>query len=114
MIQITTNRGFVLAASVAQILQRVPGRYELTINSWHDGTRRQYVCAVADTVDTQAQWISQPSADLQLALSEVMRAANIPVVDDRFWRGVTISVPISLALWGLIIIAAVALFSHVR
>lgn len=103
-----------MAASVAHILRKLPGRYELTINSWHDGTCRQYVCVVADTADTQAKWTSQPSNDLQKALSEAMQAANIPVVDGQFWRGVTISMPISLALWGLIIVAAIAFFSHIH
>ncbi|HVJ42128.1 MAG TPA: hypothetical protein VM639_11545 [Dongiaceae bacterium] len=87
----------------------IPDELTASIKSWHDGTRRKYLCTLTDVAQHRS-WTSGTHDTLEAAVAEAMRCHDIPSVDPGFWRGVRSVLPYAILAWAMVIGIAVLIW----
>lgn len=94
-------------AAPPSALAAIPDELTVSVNSWHDGTRRRYRCTLSHPTRRQS-WTSGDHDTLDAAIAEALGSYDIPAVAPAFWRGVRSVLPYAVIAWLLVIALAFA------
>jgi hypothetical protein len=90
-------------------LSAIPDELDFSLESWHDGTRRQYICRLTH-VALDTTWTSDAHDDLEAAVKDALARSDTPPVDPGFWRGARSALPYALLGWAVLIVTSVVLW----
>ena len=90
-------------------LSAIPDELDFSLESWHDGVRRQYICRLTH-VARNTTWTSAAHETLDGAVRDALARCDLPPVDPGFWRGARSAVPYALLSWAVMIIIGAAIW----